>query len=831
MNPFYPLGMQVVFFVKKISANLRFHKLHILLFSLCIIGTATKSQSTARYNVLLISVDDMNNKVGYLGFPAVLTPNLQRLLNRGVGFTNAYCQFSICNPSRVSMMSGWRPDKTKVVSNDGDPKLKVPANVQYLQDYFHSYGYRTERYGKIYHEQFEYEFTWDYFENYKDSGGSDLTVSTLDETGSGAHENLWGINSPDNFTNPDSIMAAHLVSSLRTPSSTPRFFGFGLISPHAPFVPPIAYWNKYGDSTEQVNLNYTGSQKTVLGNSAHDIVLPNTPADDRTDVPDIAFYRNTTIPLEDSEWQKTIQAYYAEVTLMDANLGTVLDEFDRQNLWDNTVVIFVSDHGQHLGEHQGLWYKNTLFNEAQQVPMIICAPGKSPAISNKLVEEVDIYPTLTELCRLPTPTGMQGSSLVRLLDDPAQPWKRAAFTQTRNNGSLYPLIVKPQAVFTDQYHYNYWGIYGEELYDKVNDSFEYTNLVNDPAYASALDSMRNIRIGDWTSVLPPPCDSVIYYLDNDVDGFGNADSIFKGCYKPFRYVINPGDCNDNDPLINPDAIEICDGIDNNCDGRTDENGIIATITPAGNITWCTGQSLLLSANTGTGISYQWFKNNIAIAGAIGATLTVTKAGNYTVKESNPQGCTGTSAPANVSFVSKPAATITALGNLNICSTGSVVLQANSGTGYSYQWKKGSTIISNATGVQYTATTAATYFVIVTNSTNCSKQSSGKKVTQSCFSFAGKVSTDALLNNFPLTLNLFPNPSNGKVTVGFYSDHTGTIQLKVFDLTGKQLFIKTEPAVKGINTCLIDLPNVATGIYYLELTGNRSPERIKFTISR
>ena len=200
--------------------------LHVLLTVVLFIMNPgfTKSQAPPNYNVLLISIDDMADKVPYLGYPAVLTPNLQRLLNRGTGFTAAYNQFPICNPSRVSMMSGWRPDKTHVLGNNEDPAINVPAGVNYLQEYLHGYGYRTERYGKIYHGQFEYEFSWDYAEG--DSGGPDAKT----ESGINAIPPAsWGID-PDTsqaFLN-GYLVTIDLVNRLQQPITQPTFFALGL---------------------------------------------------------------------------------------------------------------------------------------------------------------------------------------------------------------------------------------------------------------------------------------------------------------------------------------------------------------------------------------------------------------------------------------------------------------------------------------------------------------------------------------------------------------------------------------------------------------------------
>lgn len=529
-----------------------------------VINKAYTQQSQQRYNVILISLDDMNDKTNYLGYPVVLTPNLQRLINKGTAFTSAYCQFPLCNPSRVSMMSGWRPDKTGVFGNNMDPAAYVPANVKYLQDYMHSFGYRTERYGKVYHGQFEYEFTWDYAE-----GGSSSNFAKNADAGLANFDpGSWGIY-PKKDSGADYTLVQDLVASLKQNRSEPGFYALGL-GVHNPFTPNMANWNKYGDPSVKVDLPVWQSSATVKGNSARTIQIPTgTPANDRNDIPQVAFFANNTTVQVDSEWRKTVQAYYGEVSTMDRNLGILLDEMDHDHLWDNTVVIFISDHGQHLGEHNGLWLKNTLFEESIHIPLVVYVPGKTAGICNKFVETVDIYPTITELCRVPTPIDVEGSSFVRLLDDPTQTWKRASFTQTAP-GPAFPLVSKCEAIRTDRYHYNYWGAYGEELYDRQTDPNEWTNLAGNPNYTSALNQMRTIRQEGWQNSKPPACDSLTYYLDHDGDGYGTNAKTFKGCYQPIGYTIAGGDCNDSDVAINPGALEVCDGIDNNCNGQIDE---------------------------------------------------------------------------------------------------------------------------------------------------------------------------------------------------------------------------------------------------------------------
>jgi hypothetical protein len=280
--------------------------------------------------------------------------------------------------------------------------------------------------------------------------------------------------------------------------SKPFFYALG-VHTHNPFTPSLQYWNMNGDPSVQelLPINATGAITTLRGNGSSTIYLPSTPVNDRSDVPSIAFPSASIIKTND-EWKKTIHAYDAEVAQMDAQLGLVLDEMDRQNLWANTVVVFWSDHGQHLGEHEGTWLKNTLFEESLHVPLIVCVPGKSAGQCSRLVELVDLYPTLTELCKLPPPANMEGTSFARLIDSPTLIWKRAVFSQVKRTAK-----ITGRSIRTPQYRYTSWPTAGEELYDHNADLHEYTNLAKNPQYATTLNQMRTILAQGWTSSVPP----------------------------------------------------------------------------------------------------------------------------------------------------------------------------------------------------------------------------------------------------------------------------------------------------------------------------------------
>lgn len=532
------------------------------------------SQTQPRYNVLFIAVDDMIDRVDFLGAQDVATPNLHRLTSRGMVFTRTYVQYALCNPSRVSVLSGWRPDRIGIFENTVRPSTVLPPNVTYLPEYFRNYGYRAERYGKIMHSRYENDINWDYSE--PPEGGAltlvngklvdkddDIAPAAIDEPAK------WWIKDVPDSTHPDGIVARSLVRRLQQPQTQPFFYGLGLIAPHDYFVPGLAYWNMNGDQGVQQLLptNINGdTQKGYMGNGSSSITLPNEPPNDRSDVPAIAFNSWQLIKPAD-ELQRTIHAYNAEVSLMDAQLGLVLDELDRQNLWQNTIVVFFSDHGQHLGEHEGSWRKQTLFDRALHIPMIICMPGKPAGVCNNLVELVDLYPTLLELCGLPPVEGTEASSFARLLDNPSQPWKNAVFSQVRRAGNLMG-----RSVTTQHYRYNSWGSNGEELYDLQADPGEFTNQATNPQFAGVLTEMRQFLANGWTGSFPPACDTLTWYKDNDGDGFGRPDSTIRACYQPYGYSATPNDCDDSNAAIYPGATEICDGLDNNCNGVSDETG-------------------------------------------------------------------------------------------------------------------------------------------------------------------------------------------------------------------------------------------------------------------
>ena len=255
------------------------------------------------------------------------------------------------------------------------------------------------------------------------------------------------------------------------------FIAAGFHKPHVPHTAPKKYFDMY---------------------PAAKMPLPAEPVGHAKYIPEIARAPKYYPDLNDDQKRAIIQHYHAATTFMDAQVGILLDTLDRLKLWENTVVLFLGDHGWHLGEHDGFWAKMSIMKESARAPLIISAPGKKASISSpRLAEFVDIFPTLTELCSLPQPSGQEGISLVPLLDDPHRPWKKAAFTVVTRPGGL------GRAVRTESHTLLVWPDGNEQLYDHARDVMEYENLANDTRAKETAAAMRQLLKDGWQAVLPP----------------------------------------------------------------------------------------------------------------------------------------------------------------------------------------------------------------------------------------------------------------------------------------------------------------------------------------
>lgn len=452
----------------------------LLLFFSCL--SCLSHAADKRPNVLLLMSDDLAAALGCYGHPQAKTPNLDALAKRGVQFNRAYCQFPHCNPSRSSMMSGLRPGTTRVTNNEDNLYTNIP-DVLTLPHHFRNNGYATARCGKIFHlgvptglESMDDPQAWDFGTPFK----SELPYPPKQESAvkvkSGKKQGLgWQEIPGEDDQLVDGVFAKTAIEWLgKRDKDKPFFLAVGFHRPHLPLVAPAKYFDLYPFES---------------------ITLPDAPANDDADIPEPA--RNGAVPgyaltATPEQRRAAIRAYLACVSYVDAQAGRLLDAIKQMGLNDNTIVIFTSDHGWHLGEH-GLWHKRSLFEESARVPFIMHTPGMKTAgqRSDSLIELLDVYPTLCDLCGVPAPKHLQGQSLRLLLNDPSASIQDYAFTQARRgkNAEFWGRTVR-----TARWRCTEWdeGNNGIELYDHDNDPHEYTNLANDPKHAATLKELRHV---------------------------------------------------------------------------------------------------------------------------------------------------------------------------------------------------------------------------------------------------------------------------------------------------------------------------------------------------
>ena len=474
-------------------------------------GLATAAPRRAgRRNVLFIAVDDLRPSLGCYGDPVAKSPNIDRLAARGLTFTRAYCQQAVCSPSRTSLMTGRRPDTTRVYDLVTHFRKTIP-DVVTLPEHFKAHGYHTQGLSKIYHGGLDDRQSWSvpHWRPKRPGFGPEgqKLLERLRNEARAAGKNLkdrsqaprglpWEApDIPDNQL-PDGTTTDHAIEILRQIHDRPLFLAVGYLKPHLPFVAPKKYWDLYDKS------------KLTLADN------PFAPKD----VPQCALHNWGELrryygipeegPLSDEQALEMIHGYYACASYTDAQIGSLLDELDRLDALDNTVIVLWGDHGWHLGDH-GLWCKHTNFETATRSLLIVSVPGQKSAgkKSDALVEFVDIYPSLCDLCGLPSPAELEGTSFQPLAENPQRPWKKAAFSQ-------YPRSIRGQgramgySMRTDRYRFTEWRVIGKnfsqyELYDHKLDPDENVNISNRPENAELVKQLTQMLHAGWRAMLPP----------------------------------------------------------------------------------------------------------------------------------------------------------------------------------------------------------------------------------------------------------------------------------------------------------------------------------------
>ena len=357
-----------------------------------------RSDAAGQYNVLFIIVDDLRPLLGCYGHSEIHTPNIDRLAARGTLFNRAYCQFPVCNPSRASMLTGLRPETNGVQDNHTDFQQTVPDAVT-LPQHFKAHGYHTRSIGKITHGPTArndrvswsvpiWQPKWRPYVGHPSWQAFDVADDQLE----------------------DGEIADHTMKVLDKIKEQQFFLAVGFYRPHMPFNAPIKYYELYDSPI-------TNDVPHVVPHARHEIkVYSDIPPGDA--------------PLSDEKTLELIRAYAASTSYMDAQVGRVLNHLDSLGLTENTIIAFCGDHGFHLGEHE-TWGKRTVYEVALRTSLIMSVPGQRHlgTKTDALVELVDIFPTLCDACQLPTPSQVEGVSIVPIIKNPTASWKSAAFSK------------------------------------------------------------------------------------------------------------------------------------------------------------------------------------------------------------------------------------------------------------------------------------------------------------------------------------------------------------------------------------------------------------------
>lgn len=461
----------------------------LLITLFCIAAdSSVAGQQTARVkpNVLFLICDDLNCNLGCYGHAQVKTPNIDRLAEQGVRFEGAFCQYPLCGPSRASFMTGLYPDQTNVRRNPVFVRERLP-NVTTMSQLFRYRGYKSARIGKIYHygvpsnigsSGHDDPLSWDYAINPRGRDREEEHLIFSVRPGEFGGYMSWLAADGSDEEQTDGIAATEAVELINrfTDRDEPFFLAVGLYRPHTPYVAPKKYFDLY---------------------SPDDMVIPEVPPGYLQTLPSLAQKSLTkkkehyTITKDKARLAK--QAYYASVSFADAQIGRILDGLKQAGAMDNTVIIFTSDHGYHLGEH-GHWLKTALFENAARVPLIIAGPGVSAKgqTSMSLAELTDLYPTVADLCGITPPAFLSGVSLKPVLNDPASTPRTSALTQLKQNYTIR----------TEHFRYTEWGPQGSagaELYDRRSDPQELINLAGSDQYAATrreLAELLHARVTD-----------------------------------------------------------------------------------------------------------------------------------------------------------------------------------------------------------------------------------------------------------------------------------------------------------------------------------------------
>jgi len=488
----------------------------VLFLSLGLVGFSAEKQP----NVLFFVVDDLRPELGCFGKDYIKSPNIDALSKTAITFERAYCQQAVCSPTRSSVMTGTRPDTTKVYDLVTHFRKALP-NVVTLGQQFKQHGYFVQGMGKIYHGGYDDPQTWStpwftpkappyalkenmalnqrQFEGEPDDA---IAPKKPKEASEGGKFNtrgpaFEGVDVPDDYYQDGKVanLAIKTLDKL-SKKNQPFFLAVGFIKPHLPFVAPKKYWDLYDPKTIQLAPN-----KFRPVDAPDYAILPGTEMR--------AYYGIPKESIPDDLARQLKHGYYAAVSYTDAQVGKVLAELDRLGLRDNTIIVLWGDHGWKLGEHDA-WCKHSDCENDTNGPLIVAAPGlkTAGAHTKSLVEYVDIYPTLCDLAGLPLPKHLEGVSFKPLMENPTQTWKSAAFSQYPRANGGNPLMG--YSMRTDRYRFTVWVSQNDhskvdavELYDHQTDPQENYNVAKKVENKALVDQLMHQWQAGWKGALPP----------------------------------------------------------------------------------------------------------------------------------------------------------------------------------------------------------------------------------------------------------------------------------------------------------------------------------------
>lgn len=437
--------------------------------ALVLLLAACATTAAAPPNVLFVAIDDLNDWIGAMGgHPDAKTPNLDRLIRRGVLFANAHTQAPVCGPSRASLMTGMLPSTTGIYGFLGDDEIHdasaAAGRAKFLFEAFREAGYHTMAVGKLFHQHVPTG-------SVDESGGRERGFGpkpeqnfVWDREGTSTD---WGAYPPTDAEMPDYRSAAWAVERLGREYDEPYLLAVGFLRPHVPWYVPPKWFDLHPPASLRMPPYQPGDQDDVPALARRIMSVPMMPT--------------TEWAKESGEWPNIVQAYLASISFVDAQVGKVLDALDAREDAANTIIVLWSDHGYHIGE-KNRFAKHSLWEEATHVPLAFVAPGvEGGRTSSRPVGLIDIYPTLLDLAGLPAYPLNEGRSLKPLLEDPEAAWPHAVLTTYgRNNHALR----------NEHFRYIRYEDGSEELYDHDADPNEWTNLAGDESYAGVIEGMR-----------------------------------------------------------------------------------------------------------------------------------------------------------------------------------------------------------------------------------------------------------------------------------------------------------------------------------------------------